>query len=144
MWVKTKSFPDPFSDFLRLQQNLLGHVARAPSVPQAGFTPLVDLSEEAHAYVIDVEVPGVRSEDLDLELEGDVLTIQGQRHAIPAEPGTKSRRQERMFGSFQRSFRLPEAVEFEKVEATLEHGLLHVRVPKRTTEKSRKIVVRAA
>lgn len=104
-----------------------------------GFgVPPVDLLETSEALVLTMDLPGYDPKTLDLQLEGDVLTVRAQREATAQ--GTWLR-QERTFGQIARSFVLPHSVDASKCEAKCEHGVLTVTVPRREEAKPRTITV---
>ncbi len=93
--------------------------------------------------VITAELPGINQEELDLKINGDVLTITGKREKPKQDEDHNYHRQERTYGSFSRSIRLAFSVDSEKVEAEYEKGILKVWLPIAETEKPRKISVKA-
>jgi HSP20 family protein len=99
-----------------------------------GWSPLVDIEEEDDAYVIEADVPGVRPEDVDIELVGNELTISGRIEE--RERKGVVRRRTRRTGRFEFRVTLPDQVDPDKVEAKLAEGVLTVRVPK--TEKAQR------
>jgi HSP20 family protein len=107
-----------------------------------GFPPL-NVWEEGDTLYVEAEVPGVKSEDIDISVVGGDLTIRGQRRASPAE-GFTSHRQERGTGEFARVVRLNVDVDAGKVEATLNDGVLFVKLPKAESAKPKKIQVKPA
>ncbi|MBX9678860.1 MAG: Hsp20/alpha crystallin family protein [Gemmataceae bacterium] len=104
--------------------------------------PPVNLWEEADGFRLEAELPGLKLEDLDITVTGrNQLTIKGERKPEVTENG-QAHRQERMFGSFVRTLTLPALVDENKVEARIEHGVLHVYLPKHEAAKPRKIQVK--
>jgi HSP20 family protein len=112
-----------------------------PRPRQGGrFEPAVDIAESEGLYHVILDVPGVRLQDLDVELEGSRLIVRGKR--APAHPkGSKIRTAERGRGAFERVFLLPYQVRGDKVEAKLEHGILTVTVPVGEAGRPRKVDV---
>ena len=111
--------------------------------------PRMDLVENADAYVATVELPGVRKEDIDVQVNGKVLTIKGVRHDETRDEDKNREdvrvyRQESMYGEFQRSISLPVAADPSKVSARLEQGVLTLELPKREELKPKKIDVKIA
>lgn len=120
----------------------------APMIASRGeglsrFSPRVNLTERPDAYEIEVEVPGVRPEDVNVNLIGDTLTIQGEKSQEDRREEDTWHVTERSYGSFQRSFTFPAHVDAEKVEATNENGLLKIRVAKTKESQPRRIEIRA-
>ncbi len=109
----------------------------------AAVFPAVNLYDSGGAFVLTAELPGVRAEDLRVEVTGNVLRIQGRREvAPPAEGAVAVHRAERRGGTFSRAFELPADIDPEGVEARLDHGVLILRVPKRPELQSRRIEVK--
>ena len=114
---------------------------RSRSAVAAGVFPAVNLSEDKDGYFVRAELPGVRAEDLDVQVMGRNLTISGQRTiAVEGEKACYHRR-EREGGRFSRVLGLPGDIDAEKVSARLVNGILTVQVPKAATSKPRQISV---
>ena len=131
----------------------LNRLFSRPSEPQtngnetmmvADWVPSVDVSETDGEYQIRAEIPDVKKEDVKVILEKGVLTIQGERKQEKEEKGRKYHRVERTYGSFVRSFALPDLVEEEKVKAEFKDGVLHLRLPKSEKAKPKAIEVKLA
>jgi HSP20 family protein len=107
--------------------------------------PPVNLYESKDGYVLTAEIPGVKSEDIEVSVEGDKITIGGKRAIeYPSDGSTSLHRRERQSGSFRRAFSLPEPTDSEKVEAICRHGVLMVRLPKEESQQPRRISVQAS
>jgi HSP20 family protein len=107
--------------------------------------PPVNLYESTDGYVLTAEIPGVKSEDLDVSVEGERVTIGGRRAVEYSTDGSTSlHRRERQSGVFRRTFNLPEPADPEKTEAICRHGILMVRIPKAESAQPRRISVRAS
>lgn len=132
---------DPFEEMSRLSDQLFG--ARASST-KSPLRVAVDIREEPDAFYVDAEVPGVAAEDVRVEVEKNVLTISGERKTENEESEATYRRVERYYGSFSRSFTLPETVDAEQIHADLKNGVLTLRLPKKEAPKPRAIQVKAA
>jgi HSP20 family protein len=131
-------------DRMRNQVEHFFGAARAgrPALDPAGF-PALNAWEDADSYHVEAELPGLALEDLEISLtEGDTLAIKGQRKA-PAEHGGNWHRRERAFGEFERTLKLPAAVDADKVEASLKLGVLSVKLPKAPELKPRRIEIKA-
>ena len=115
---------------------------RGPNL-ERGWSPAVSASENADALEFVVELPGMRDEDISVELDNGVLTISGEKTETRTE-GEDERYYlyERSFGSFSRSFTLPRTIDGANVEATFENGILTVTLPKAAEAKGRKIEIR--
>ncbi len=109
------------------------------------WTPAVELKENADALMISVDLPGVAPEKVDVTSENGILTIAGEK-ALDHTEGEESRffLVERSYGSFRRSFRLPEAVDESKIEASFVNGVLRVRVPKSPKVQPKKVAIQTA
>lgn len=94
------------------------------------FAPNIDISETEKQYLIDVEIPGMDKKDIDLNVERNTLTISGERRFEKKEEGKTFHRVETSYGSFSRSFTLPENVDFETISATYHNGILSITVDK--------------
>jgi|SRR5262245_39082054 len=116
--------------------------------PQRGdwnvFTPAVDIEENADAFVIRMDLPGVTQKDVKVSLTGDLLTIRGERKQETKTENGSQHRVERVHGSFERSFTLGTPVRNDQVKAQVKDGVLEVRVPKAEEAKVREIEVQVA
>lgn len=110
----------------------------------ADWTPLVDISETEGEYQIKAEIPDVKKEDVKVTLEDGVLTIQGERKQEKEEKGKKYHRIERSYGSFVRTFSLPDVIDEEKVKAEFKDGVLNLYLPKSEKAKPKAIEVKVA
>jgi HSP20 family protein len=127
----------PFNEMARLQHDIdrLFHGSSAGNGESrvTGFTPSVDVVEDEGKFELFADLPGVKQEDLDIQVEKDVLTIRGERKL--------DRRGERVAGAFSRSFTLPKHVDVENIAASLKDGVLTLTLPKRPEAKPRQIKV---
>ena len=114
------------------------------AITVANWSPVVDISEDDKEYAIKAELPDVKKEDIKLNVHDDVLTITGERKYEKEEKGKKYHRVERAYGSFLRSFTLPEDADGTKVTAEYKDGLLNVRLPKSEKAKPKTIEVKVA
>lgn len=110
----------------------------------AEWSPLVDIIEDEKEYLIKAELPDMKKEDVKLTVENDVLTISGERKYAKEEKGEKYHRIERAYGSFLRSFSLPEDADGSKVSADYKEGMLKVHLPKSEKAKPKAIEVKVA
>ena len=134
---------DPLSDINRLNEQLRDYLGRWSSLPSLlgeGFTPLADLEETEEAYVVEVELPGVKGDDIEVEVAGRRLTVSGERKE--RERVGVLRRQTRTVGRFHYEVVLPGEVDEESIEASLDKGVLTVRVPKAEAERPKRIPVK--
>src|SRR6266576_6366004 len=109
----------------------------------ASWVPAVDIVEEADAIRIMAEVPGGKPEDVKISLEGNVLTIHGQKQQSAEERTERVHRYERTYGVFERTFTLPASVDPQNIKATYDNGVLTVSLPKSEKAKPRQIEVSA-
>jgi HSP20 family protein len=134
---------DPFFDLQREMSRLLDRSFRDfTDIEKASFmlSPRVDVTQKDDGWEITAELPGVAKEDIDIRLDGDMLTISGEKRDEKRD--VKNRFVERSYGSFTRSFQLPFTPNASKVEAACEQGVLTVRLPKGAEqEKSKKIPI---
>ncbi|HEX6675444.1 MAG TPA: Hsp20/alpha crystallin family protein [Actinomycetes bacterium] len=108
------------------------------------WAPALDISERKDAYLVTVELPGVKLDDLQITLEDGLLTIQGERQFTSESSEQQFHRVERRYGAFRRSITLPAHVQADAVEASFEDGVLQVLVPKAEEAKPKRIEVRPA
>jgi HSP20 family protein len=112
--------------------------------PNGDWAPRVDIVESDHEFVIKAELPDVPKEDVKVTVEDGVLTIRGERKQEKEEKGKRFHRVERFYGSFARSFALPENVDETKIAAAFKDGMLHLTIPKSATAKPAAIEVKVA
>jgi HSP20 family protein len=112
------------------------------AAPRAGVYPPVNLHETTDGYVLTAEIPGLRSEDVGVTVEGDRVTLSGERRIEHPEDASFHRR-ERRSGAFRRTLELPSEVDAEKVQAVYRNGVLVIRVPKPQARQPRRISVQA-
>jgi HSP20 family protein len=122
-----------------LDQTFGGFDWAPPLFERAGWSPPVDLEELDDAYVVEADVPGVKPEDVNIELVGNELSITGEVK-VQERKGTV-RRQMRRTGRFDYRLSLPSQVDPEKVEASLSNGVLAIRVPKSERAQRRRIEI---
>jgi len=99
------------------------------------FTPTVNTREDKDAYYIEVDLPGVKKEDVDISIDKNVLTIKGKREVREEVQEDDYYRIESRYGTFSRSFTLPEKVDVDNVKAHTEDGVLEITIPKLTVLK---------
>jgi len=108
---------------------------------KTGVFPALNLTEDGHNYYIRAELPGMVSEDLDIQVTGKNLSISGVRKILPEAEGARYHRREREAGKFARVFTLPGVVMAEKINADFSNGVLTVSIPKAEESKPRKILI---
>ncbi len=132
---------DPFAELNRLNQRLARYLERWSDLPALGstFTPLADVEETDEAYLVEIELPGVKRDDVTVEVAGRRLSVSGERKE--RERVGILRRRTRTVGRFHYEVVLPGDVEEEGVSASMDEGVLTVRVPKAASERPRRIPV---
>lgn len=109
---------------------------------EIGFSPAFDVKETPESFVIHADMPGMKSEDLDVKITENRLTIEGKREAKKTEKGERYFTYERTFGSFARAFTLPAGVEADKIAAQLTDGVLSLTIPKKPEVQPKQIDVK--
>lgn len=142
--MTTLSKWNPLRELDELQSRITGMLGRPLLKPESAFrepvvmsewSPLVDITEDEKEFVIKVELPEVKRDDIKVTVENGVLAISGERKFEKEEKTKKYHRVERSYGSFMRSFTLPEETESEKVNAEFKDGVLKVHLMKTTSTK---------
>ena len=142
---------DPFRELEDMSERL-NRVFSRPTLRNTGkenltvadWMPTVDISETESEYLIKAELPEVRKEDVKVTVETGVLTLQGERRQEKEEKGKRFHRVERSYGSFVRSFTLPESVDEGGVKAEYKDGVLALHLPKSERVKPKAIDVKVA
>jgi HSP20 family protein len=137
-----RSFGDWASDMNALVDSLFGASAHANGQGGSSFAPRMDVREVDEKYILAIDLPGVKLEDVNIELEGDHLVIHGSRQWTSESDAERYHRVERTFGEFRRSVRLPRDVQRENITADYTDGVLHVELPKSQPSSARKIEIR--
>ena len=107
------------------------------------WMPPVDISEDQDKIRLTTELPGVREDQVTIQMEGGVLTLRGERKFEDEKQGRNFHRVERSYGQFVRSFTLPNDVDREKIRATFSDGILEIEIPKREDARPRQIKISA-
>jgi HSP20 family protein len=144
-------FRGPLSDVALLQNRLnsifqdfswpTSHNGSSESLAAGSFVPAVDIYEDAQKVVVKVEAPGIKQEDLDVRVENNILTIKGERKFESEEKEENFHRIERRYGSFIRSFSVPQTVDTEGVTANYDAGILTVTLAKKAEAKPKQVKV---
>ena len=142
---------DPFSDMLSLRDTvdrLFDERLFRPLAWRAadgdGLVPALDVRQNADELIVEVSLPGVQPEDVDITITGQTLVIRGEMKAEERDEGDAYLYRERRSGTFHRQLQLPVRVAGDSAEATFEHGILTLRIPKAEEVKPRQIQVKAA
>jgi len=150
-WEPTTRW-NPFKELEEMEKRLSSFFGRTPvstgdkkeAITVAEWSPLVDISEDEKEYVIKAEVPEMKKEEIKINVQDDVLAISGERKYEKEEKSKKYHRVERAYGSFMRSFVLPEDADGSKVNAEYKDGVLKVHLPKSEKAKPKAIEVKVA
>lgn len=139
---------DPFRDLITLREKMNRLFEEAASsrgeekdLISSSWTPSVDIYETEHEVVLTAEVPGIDDKDIEIKIEDNTLTLKGERNLEKEIQEENYHRIERAYGSFYRSFSIPNYIDAEKIKAEHENGVLKVVMPKKTELKPRKIKV---
>lgn len=140
---------DPFREMRSLQDEVnrlfSSSVNRGGSndIMRGAWSPSVDILENKDSIVLEAELPGMSPEDVNISIENNVLTLQGERSFENKQDKDNYHRVERSYGSFTRSFTLPPTVSSEDVNAEFENGVLRLTLAKREEAKPRRIEIKA-
>src|SRR6266496_5321031 len=142
---------EPFRDLATMQDrmnrmNRLFREAYSPEEPEealttTSFAPPVDIYEDEHTITLKLEVPGIDEKDIDVRIEGNTLSVHGERKIEKEEKEENFRRVERQYGSFTRSFTLPSSVDLTQVSAHYDKGVLKINLAKKAEAKPKQIKV---
>lgn len=151
-WEPLTSRWDPFKDLEDMERRLstwFGRPLRRRNGEQEALTvaewsPLVDIEESEKEYLIKAEIPEMKKEDVKIAVQDDVLSISGERKSEKEEKGKKYHRVERSYGSFLRSFTLPDDADGTKITAEYKDGVLRLHLPKSEQATPKAIEVKVA
>jgi len=137
---------DPFREALQQMRHQLSHQNFEQPFEEAqgtegGWSPLVDVFEDGEGITLKVDLPEVDADDVDIQLEGNALTLRGERKLENADKQEGYHRVERSYGAFARRFTLPSTVETGNVTAQTRDGVLRIFLPKKAETKPRQIKV---
>lgn len=144
--VKNGAFEELSNDMERIFDSLLGRTVgtmlRTKNAEH--YAPTLDITESAESYEVHVDLPGVRPEDVKLEMHEGRLVISGTRATSAAQKDKSFHRMERVSGSFTRVISLPTEADVEKIDASYEHGVLTIVIPKAVKQQPKKIEIRTS
>ena len=151
-WEPFRRQLNPWRELADVEQRLSALWGRTPtkaegqkeSISVAEWSPLVDITEDDKEYLIKAELPEIKKEDVKLTVQDNVLAISGERKYEKEEKDKKYHRVERAYGSFLRSFTLPEDADGSKVAAEYKDGILTVHLPKSEKAKPKSIDVKVS
>lgn len=128
---------DPFAELNRFHRGV------SRGVEGNVWSPAVDIFEDKESIQVRAELPGVKNDDVKIDVENNILTLHGERKLENEDKRDNYHRVERFYGSFTRQFMLPRTVDAEHIDARLESGVLTVRLPKKAEVKPRSITVKS-
>lgn len=129
--------PWPFSeDFETAVNRMLSNTES-----DSNYTPAVDIQETGDAYIVEADIPGIKKENIQIEVQEDTVSIQGNRKREKDEKKDNYHRIERNYGRFKRSFQIPGGFQHDKVNATFTDGVLTLHLPKQEEFKPKQIEV---
>jgi len=143
--LPTLRFRSTFDELNQMRQQLERLFEGYPSPyqrPRAGVFPLINLTEDQNNFYVRAELPGVKADELEIQATGNNLSITGERKIPAVAEDARYHRREREAGTFSRIIGMPADVNSEKVEASLENGILTVVIPKAEAAKPRQIAVK--
>ena len=142
---------EPFAEMADLRQEMdqvfgdfFGRTPSSMAATEAIWSPLVDIHETKDSFLLKAELPGVKQEDIQVSVEGDTLTIRGERRRETEVKEDQYQRIERSYGRFERNILLPSVVDPDRVKATYRDGVLEIQLPKKEEAKPKEIKVDVA
>jgi HSP20 family protein len=142
---------DPFAELANLRREMdqifgefFGRTPSKMAATEAVWSPLVDIHETKDSFVVKAELPGVKQEGLQVSVEGDALTLKGERKLESQIKEDQYHRIERSYGRFERVLLLPANVDPDGVKATYRNGVLEIQLPKREEAKPKAVKVEVA
>jgi HSP20 family protein len=131
---------EPFAEISQLTNQLERFLERGSPMGDEGFVPLADIEETDNSYVVEIELPGIKREDIEIEASGRRIAVTGERKE--RERKGKLRRRTRTVGRFYYEVTLPGDISIDAIEATLDEGVLTLRIPKAEKDMPRRIGVK--
>ncbi|MCC6446941.1 MAG: Hsp20/alpha crystallin family protein [Armatimonadetes bacterium] len=140
---------DPFADMVSLRdqinrvfdESMRQDAGRREAAPARAWPPAVDVLEDADSIVIKADLPGLKQDDIHIDLTGDTLTLKGERRFEEEQKRENYLRIERTYGTFQRSFQLGVPVDADKVKASYQDGALTITLPKAEAIKPHRVEI---
>lgn len=131
----------PMGNFWQETDRLFDQFFRPAVLKEELFRPLVDIDESEAGYLLSFDLPGLKKEEINVEVKEGLLTVSGERKRETKNSEGGLTRVEKTYGQFQRSFNLPTNVDSERVEANLENGVLHLLIPKAEASRSKSVKI---
>ena len=137
---------DPFREYTTLQDRMNrlfrdSFGDREEALTSSTFAPPVDVYEDEHSVTLKIEVPGIDEKDIEVRVENNTLTVHGERKFEKEEKEENFRRVERQYGSFTRSFTLPNTVDIDGIQANYDKGILRIQLAKKAEAKPKQVKV---
>jgi len=139
---------DPFRDMVTLREKMnrlfedaVTHHGEEKDLISSSWAPAVDIYEDENQLVLSAEVPGIEEKDVEIKIEDSTLIIQGERKMEKETKEENYHRLERAYGSFYRSFSLPNYIDQDKIHAEHENGVLKITMPKKPELRPRKVKI---
>lgn len=139
--VRRELTPTRYRDPFSLARDLFGWDPLSDNRAAVAFAPAFEVKETADRFEVRADLPGVKEDNLDVSLHNGVLSITGSRASEERKEGESFYLYERQFGSFSRSFALPDTADGDRIEAKLDAGVLHLTIGKKVEAKPRKIAL---
>ena len=139
---------DPFTELKRLEERIFNAYPAPTVAPKndgviSSFVPVVNTREDENAYYIEIDLPGVKKEDIQVDVSDGLLTVSGERKFKKEVKEEDYYKVESSFGKFERSFRLPEDVDVENIKAQSKDGVLEIELPEiKKEDKKKKIEIK--
>lgn len=144
--VRNGAYEELSTDVERIFDSLLGRTVgtmlRTGNAEK--YAPMLDITEGTEAYEVYIDLPGVRPEDVKLEMYEGKLVVSGQRSTGTGQKDKALHRMERVSGNFTRAISLPSEVDVERIDASYEHGVLKILIPKAVKQQPKKIEIRTS
>src|SRR5512135_2812302 len=140
-WEPFRELQDRIDRMNRLFRESYRPEGPEEALTSTSFAPPVDIYEDEHNITLKMEVPGIDEKDIDVRIENNTLTVRGERKFEKEEKEENYRRVERQYGSFTRTFTLPETVDQDSVQADYDKGVLKIKLAKKAEAKPKQIKV---
>jgi len=141
-WEPFRDADDFFRQFASTNFGRWPRTVSGTTESMPDWSPAADISETDKEYLVKAELPGIKREDVKVSLEDGVLCIEGERKYEKEDKDEKTHRVERFYGTFSRSFSLPENVDPKSIRAETKDGVLNVHVPKMKIEKPKPVQIK--
>jgi len=139
---------EPFKDLIMMQERMtrlfdetLSRIWKEEGVTRGVWTPPVDIIERESELIIKIDLPEMSQSEIDIKVEDNILSIQGERRFIKENPDDKYLQIERPYGTFKRSFTLPKTIDQENIKASYKDGVLRILLPKRSAPQPKQIMI---